>query len=436
MTIGLAIALACATLPACALGSTVTLVPGDEDAPSTLRYEAAGGEANKVKIAVTGATATIDDPGATITAQAGCTASQNGKKATCTLQGPASKIELVIANLKDGGDTFEVSGAPSIADGGPGGDTLTGGEASDQLNGGGGGSDDMRGNAGPDSLADGDAPNAPASDDFDGGDGIDQIRYDSRTAAVIVDLANQPGQGQAGENDKIAAVENVVGGSGNDALSGDAGPNILGGGQGDDVIDGRGGVDRLDGGSQAPGGNDKLIGGAGLDDLEAGPGDDTLDLQNPPGDRDRLLGCGRGSDLIVGLGPAPSVAIDCERADYGFGFVTGLKPKSVTKTSVTLKIPCPAAFKNADGVCKGSIVVEPKSAYAKDAATRKKQRYGVKKFSISKSSGKVKIALNSAGRKQLAKSAFKLQFTVNLKETATKTKRSFAWTSYLVRSFL
>jgi hypothetical protein len=102
---------------------------------------------------------------------------------------------------------------------------------------------------------------------------------------------------------------------------------------------------------------------------------------------------------------------------------------------VTIKIPCPAIYR-AGSACKGSVVVEPKSAYAKDAATRAKNRYGTKKFTIGGSSAKVTIPLNSAGRKQLRKSAFKLQFSIRLKETATKTKRQFEWTSYVVRSAL
>jgi hypothetical protein len=138
--------------------------------------------------------------------------------------------------------------------------------------------------------------------------------------------------------------------------------------------------------------------------------------------------------MIVGLAGKPSVSINCELGDFGFGFVQGLKPKKVTTEIVTVKIPCPDAFKK-DGACKGSIIVEPTGAYARSDAVRKQQRYGAKEFRITKTT-KVSIRLNSAGRKQLRKSAFKLQFTINMKETATNTKRRFEWTSYLVRAFL
>jgi RTX calcium-binding nonapeptide repeat (4 copies) len=425
-----AVAAALFIVPASAQASTVSLSLGGDELPPMIDYTAANGEANKLDVKVTNATAEVSDPGAgSITAGANCM-SQNPKKVVCT-HPQGQKIFEVNADLLDGNDTFAAAGAQSIVDGGPGNDTLDGGELHDFLLGG-GGTDDLRGNAGPDTFRDGDSTGAVNKDTINGGADVDVVDYGNRTAPVVIDLASpQANQGEAGENDSLTGIENAGGGSANDTIAGDDAVNIIGGAGGNDNVSGRGGNDRVSGGA----GNDTLSGGPGRDDIEAGDGDDTLNLLNPPGEYDRLLTCDDGKDTIVGIAAAPSVESGCETGDFGFGFVMGLKPKNVGTKDVTVKIPCPAPYKK-DGACKGSIVVEPKGAYARSAATRKAQRYGVAKFAITKSSAKVKIKLNSAGQKQLKKPAFKLQFTINLKETATGTKRRFEYTSYLVRSFL
>lgn len=84
----------------------------------------------------------------------------------------------------------------------------------------------------------------------------------------------------------------VVGGPGNDIISGDAGNDTLFGGDGDDRLMGRGGDDRLYGQD----GNDLLEGGAGNDLLKGGHGNDTL--KGGEG-RDYLIG-GGGNDRIEG----------------------------------------------------------------------------------------------------------------------------------------
>jgi VCBS repeat-containing protein len=78
--------------------------------------------------------------------------------------------------------------------------------------------------------------------------------------------------------------QNVVlnGGSGNDALEG---------GKGNDILNGGSGNDELDGGK----GNDILNGGAGNDELDGGKGDDTL---NGGAGNDELDG-GKGDDIAI-----------------------------------------------------------------------------------------------------------------------------------------
>lgn len=95
------------------------------------------------------------------------------------------------------------------------------------------------------------------SDVFDGSNGSDVIDYGARTESVAVTLkfAGLVDVKIGGKvEDRIQDVEYVIGGSGNDRLTGDLSDNAL---------TGNGGADTLDGGS---GGNDLLTGGAG-DDL-------------------------------------------------------------------------------------------------------------------------------------------------------------------------
>jgi Ca2+-binding RTX toxin-like protein len=131
-----------------------------------------------------------------------------------------------------------------------GGDTITGSAFNDVLIGG----------AGHDTL--------------DGGDGIDTVDYSKETDSVFVILN---GATDAGVSinlipaDTVRNIENVIGGSGDDHLTGDDGNNAFYGGGGDDVLTGGEGTDVLNGGAD----NDTLIGGLGPDVLDGGSGIDT-----------------------------------------------------------------------------------------------------------------------------------------------------------------
>jgi len=80
---------------------------------------------------------------------------------------------------------------------------------------------------------------------------------------------------------------NLLGGEGNDTLTGSAADDVLDGGPGDDILFGRGGNDTLLGGP----GNDTLNGGQGTDQMIGGEGDDLI-IWNP----------GDGSDVVEGQG--------------------------------------------------------------------------------------------------------------------------------------
>ena len=110
-------------------------------------------------------------------------------------------------------------------------DTLTG-DASDNVLWGRGGDDTLHGYAGADTL--------------DGGDGSDTADYTGSGAGVTVNLATGVGSGGHAQGDTLTNVENILGTSHDDTLTGDASDNILWGGDGGDALDGADGADTAD----------------------------------------------------------------------------------------------------------------------------------------------------------------------------------------------
>jgi Ca2+-binding RTX toxin-like protein len=135
-----------------------------------------------------------------------------------------------------------------------GDDTISGGAGDDTIFGG-EGDDTLKGEAGND-LFDEEAA-ANGADKFFGGAGFDGVRYEARIEAISVTIAETTtvtpgGSGDDGEaiegDDVLGDVERVVGGEGDDLLTGNAGDNVLEGMAGDDLLVGQGGDDTLDGG--------------------------------------------------------------------------------------------------------------------------------------------------------------------------------------------
>ena len=105
-------------------------------------------------------------------------------------------------------------------------------------------------------------------------------------------LAVQLGVHAATGFDRVIGVENVVGGSGNDAIAGNSGNNVLHGAAGTDVLRGGDGSDELIGGRD----NDSLVGGNGEDRLYGDGGNDRLS----GGDMNDRLSGGDGRDVLYG----------------------------------------------------------------------------------------------------------------------------------------
>jgi serralysin len=91
------------------------------------------------------------------------------------------------------------------------------------------------------------------------------------------------------QGDTRSLIENAVGGSGSDALSGNETANLLKGGAGNDKLSGLAGIDTLDGGLGA----DTLVGGAGADIFDFNYIKDA-----PAGARDTIQDFVRGVDHI------------------------------------------------------------------------------------------------------------------------------------------
>jgi len=152
-------------------------------------------------------------------------------------------------------------------------DTINGGGGNDTINGG-GGDDTLTGGAGADAI-DGGA----GSDTYVAGDGS-AIRVTLSTSnAVTVTVAG-------GTNDSIRNIENVVGTSGNDTITGDSLGNILYGLAGNDTINGGFG-------------NDTIFAGAGVDIVNGGFG----------ADRYILAASGDSSAVSVGAGSLNPIAL-------------------------------------------------------------------------------------------------------------------------------
>jgi RTX calcium-binding nonapeptide repeat (4 copies) len=336
-----------------ASASTLSAAPDPtSDADAIAHYVAAPGEVNDVSVApIDYYTVRVTDPGAVIATGENCT-SIDAHTAECT--GPPQRlgrryIRTMDVQAGDMDDHVESVGplSPGLrpANGGPGDDTLVGSlDLGDQLDGG-GGHDTLHGRGNAETLTDGDAPGAVDADVLDGGGGRDTVSYATRGAPVFVDLGNPRPDGERGEDDTLIAIQSVVGGSGDDRLTGAGGTNRLEGMRGDDRVEGRGGADDLHGGAGRDTvlgrlGDDSLYGGSGRDRLFGAQGADRLD----PGSGGDDLDCGRAADIAGNPHAADFLEPGCDQVFYGHGgdsFLAGAYPLKRHRASVDFRIGCP-----------------------------------------------------------------------------------------------
>ena len=175
----------------------------------------------------------------------------------------------------DGNDTLVLGDGDDTVDGGIGNDDIDGGKGADQINAG-AGDDTILGGEGDDYIDAGagdDSVNAgigndtvvggPGNDTLQGGSGVDTLDYTAETQSVTVNLTTGVSTTSDGD-DTTSDFENVLGGAGNDTLTGNNAANF---------IDGKGGSDSISTGL----GNDTVIFDSN-DTVDLGEGIDTLTM--------------------------------------------------------------------------------------------------------------------------------------------------------------
>jgi Ca2+-binding RTX toxin-like protein len=238
-----------------------------------------------------------------------------------------ASVEGLTLNGNDGNDTIDMfylnSAIALTINGGAGDDLLAGGAGNDAINGGTGnntligwgGNDTLNGGNGNATFLYMPGPASLGTDtlSIDSG-GVGTLDFEYLTDGVTVNIGSTSTQSvvsgllslNLGTSTTIA---NVIGGSGNDTITGNSLSNVLDGRDGDDTITagtgnavmyGGNGDDTLTGGS----GNDLLYGGAGDDTLAGGGGNDTYLFPWSPGD-DPL-----GTDTITEASSAGTDTLD------------------------------------------------------------------------------------------------------------------------------
>lgn len=190
----------------------------------------------------------------------------NGGLGDDVLTGGATDDELYGG---DGLDDLHGGDGNDLVDGGDDADMLDGDAGDDEVHGGNDVADDLLyGGPGDDVFDECSLGGGTGADDIFGEDGVDTVDYSLRSNGVIVTLdSGTADDGESGEGDDIVTVENVLGGTGNDSLTGNAGNNFLYGGPGGDDLHGLSG-------------NDLLEGGAGGDTHDGGDLIDTITYAN------------------------------------------------------------------------------------------------------------------------------------------------------------
>jgi len=220
-------------------------------------------------ITINGAAGNVDD---TIeVTQSGSTLTVNHVNEGSSQNFSTNGITKIVVNAGAGDDVVRLQNGSggnvvtikAVINGGTGADNVIGGKGNDTIRGD-DGNDTLSGGLGDD-LIDG----GKNADRIRGDGGVDAADYSTRSANVTVTIDDAANDGELNEGDNVStATEYVVGGSGNDKITGSGAANFLIGGAGIDTIRGGGGNDTLQGGDKG----DKLYGEAGNDSFFAKDG--------------------------------------------------------------------------------------------------------------------------------------------------------------------
>jgi Ca2+-binding RTX toxin-like protein len=236
--------------------------------------------------------------------------------------------------------------------GGSGNDTLTGGKGHDTINGGAGDDnisggpatatcaddvDVLNGGDGDDVFAMGISTNC--GDAVDGGNGKDIADYQMRTAGVAMINDALANDGEASEADKVlSTVEIMLGGAGNDTITGGTADDDLHGGPGNDLISGGAG-------------GDTIVGGPGADTLLGGAGDDYFN-ETDAADQYRNTAGTLVNAFIKGLAGSTVGSAESDLINGGADFDTCDYNRAATEGMAVTLCNAPS-ISNASGACTG-----------------------------------------------------------------------------------
>ena len=319
---------------------------------SVLRFRGASAEPNELGVGLLGSTVSIRDTKQSIAPWVPGAASRQLRPSAA-----AGRLKRMAFELGSGDDRLAVSEdqtppsplAPLVfINGGAGSDQLSLARASSAVAGaervviGGPGRDTLEGSPLADALVD---DGTGERDTYKGGAGKDLVSYASRRNAVRVRL------GGPSNEDRLSAIEGLVGGRGADVLQGSgeseyidggAGNDRLSGGAGDDHLAGYGGGDSLSGGPGAdvvdPGADDRkdhVSCGSGPDVVDGPTDEDEAIDVDPPTEREKLAD-GIFDRTPFGVDAADFVAGDCEQINLSYFAVLG-QPKRA-KATVRLRV--------------------------------------------------------------------------------------------------
>ncbi|ANP46460.1 beta strand repeat-containing protein [Candidatus Viadribacter manganicus] len=187
------------------------------------------------------------------------------------------------------------------------------------------------------------------NDTLNGGTGVDTATYVNETDAMFVDLATgtaRRGSAGASVEDTLAQIENVTGGGGDDVLTGNNSANILAGGVGNDTIRGAGGADTLLGEA----GNDTIVFmfGDGNDVIDGGADTDTASILGTTGNNG--LNVTFDGVSITAFGSSTVANVETVNAELGAGADTLAYVGATTNLSVNLQTGAASGFGFISGV--------------------------------------------------------------------------------------
>jgi uncharacterized delta-60 repeat protein len=231
---------------------------------------------------------------------------------------PAARVKRLFVFGNAGNDLISIGSAGVL------GADVYGGDGNDRLSGG-AGNDTLEGGLGADYLR--------------GGAGNDTADYFRRIDNLAVSPENAANDGALAERDNVRSdIETILGGHGDDRITGSGRADSIGGGDGNDRLYGMFGDDRIDGGAgndtlSGGAGNDWMDGGLGADSMSGGDGVDTIDYTS----RDRYRGYDPGVSVTLGdslandggPGEGDNAQADNVIGTAGFDFLTGSNQANV-----------------------------------------------------------------------------------------------------------